>query len=133
MRIAFSTTIAQLFRVLYHSGLIACGSQFWEEQVSSDVFVVQYKKVAPVGDRVFVKIDKEEDKTTSGILLPSSAQKKPTQGEIVDIGDAKALKVQHLRAIIADICFRLIDWFLCTALHLCFQINLAFFDYKKRN
>lgn len=46
-----------------------------------------------MGDRVFVKIDKEEDKTTSGILLPSSAQKKPTQGEIVDIGDAKALKV----------------------------------------
>lgn len=57
---------------------------------------LQYKKVAPVGDRVFVKIDKEEDKTTSGILLPSSAQKKPTQGEIVDIGDAKALKVRSL-------------------------------------
>lgn len=57
------------------------------------VYLTQYKKVAPVGDRVFVKIDKEEDKTTSGILLPSSAQQKPTQGEVVVIGDAKALKV----------------------------------------
>ena len=54
---------------------------------------LQYKKVAPVGDRVFVKIDKEEDKSASGILLPSSAQKKPTQGEVVVAGDAKALKV----------------------------------------
>lgn len=53
---------------------------------------LQYKQVAPVGDRVFVKIDKEEEKTSSGILLPSSAQKKPTQGEIVTAGDAKALK-----------------------------------------
>ena len=58
---------------------------------------LQYKQVAPVGDRVFVKIDKEEEKTSSGILLPSSAQKKPTQGEIVTAGDAKALKasMQH--------------------------------------
>lgn len=54
---------------------------------------MQYKNVSPVGDRVFVKVDKEEDKTNSGILLPSSAQKKPTQGEVVVIGDAKALKV----------------------------------------
>ena len=64
---------------------------------------MQYKKVAPVGDRVFVKIDKEEDKTTSGILLPSSAQKKPTQGEIVDIGDAKALKVRDLQLNLAAV------------------------------
>ena len=64
---------------------------------------MQYKKVAPVGDRVFVKIDKEEDKTTSGILLPSSAQKKPTQGEIVDIGDAKALKVRWLQLNLATV------------------------------
>lgn len=54
---------------------------------------VQYKNVAPVGDRVFVKIDKEEDKTTGGILLPTSAQKKPTQGQVVTAGDSKAVKV----------------------------------------
>lgn len=52
----------------------------------------QYKNVAPVGDRVFVKIDQEEDKTSSGILLPTSAQKKPTQGQVVTAGDSKAVK-----------------------------------------
>ena len=56
---------------------------------------MQYKKVAPVGDRIFVKIDSEEEQTSSGILLPSSAQKKPTQGEVVDIGDAKAVRVSY--------------------------------------
>lgn len=79
---------------------LSLGPSFCAERVARSTLVVRaatavpakYKKVAPVGDRVFVKIDKEEDKTTSGILLPSSAQKKPTQGEIVDIGDAKALK-----------------------------------------
>jgi len=39
-----------------------------------------------------VKIDKEEEQTKSGILLPSSAQKKPTQGQIVVAGDKGALK-----------------------------------------
>jgi len=60
---------------------------------------LQYKNVAPVGDRVFVKIDKEEEKTSSGILLPSSAQKKPTQGEVVVAGDAKALKASTVRSV----------------------------------
>lgn len=55
---------------------------------------MQYKTVAPVGDRVFVKIDKEEEKTTTGILLPTSAQKKPTQGQVVQAGEAKAIKVR---------------------------------------
>ena len=54
---------------------------------------LQYKSVAPVGHRVCVKIDKEEEQTTSGILLPSSAQKKPTQGEVVTAGDSKSVKV----------------------------------------
>jgi co-chaperonin GroES (HSP10) len=51
--------------------------------------------VAPVGDRVLVKVDVSEEKTTSGILLPSSAQKKPTQGEITSVGSAKAVKVRR--------------------------------------
>jgi len=42
-----------------------------------------YKAVKPIGDRVLVKVDKEEEKTAGGILLPSSAQKKPTAGAIV--------------------------------------------------
>ena len=59
---------------------------------------MQFKTVSPVGDRVFVKVEQAEEKTSSGILLPSSAQKKPTQGEIVGAGSAKAVKVGRKRS-----------------------------------
>lgn len=46
----------------------------------------QYKSVRPVADRVFVKVDAEEEKTTGGILLPTSAGKKPTKGKVMAVG-----------------------------------------------
>ncbi|KAK9830007.1 hypothetical protein WJX72_009164 [[Myrmecia] bisecta] len=52
----------------------------------------QYKNVSPIGDRVFVKVDVSEAKSVGGILLPSSAQTKPTQGDVVQAGSAKAVK-----------------------------------------
>lgn len=59
---------------------------------ASTTLPAQYKKVAPVGDRIFVKVDDSEAKSSGGILLPTSAQKKQTQGEVVDNGDATSLK-----------------------------------------
>eukprot|EP00887_Chlorella_sp_A99_P006865 scaffold2.g6865.t1 len=53
----------------------------------------EVKQLTPVGDRVFVKVAEAEQKTTGGILLPSSAAKKPTQGEVATAGAAKAVKV----------------------------------------
>ena len=55
--------------------------------------MLQYKTVSPVGDRVYVKVNVSEEKTSSGLLLPVSSQKKPTQGEVVGAGTAKAVKV----------------------------------------
>ena len=55
--------------------------------------VLQYKTVSPVGDRVYVKVNVSEETTSSGLLLPVSSQKKPTQGEVVGAGTAKAVKV----------------------------------------
>lgn len=52
----------------------------------------QVKSVAPLGDRVFVKIAEVEEVSTGGILLPTAAQKKPTAGDIVNAGTAKQLK-----------------------------------------
>ncbi len=37
-------------------------------------------QIAPKGDLVLVEVAKAETKTTGGVLLPSSAQKKPTSG-----------------------------------------------------
>ncbi|KAF8065437.1 hypothetical protein HT031_003038 [Scenedesmus sp. PABB004] len=47
------------------------------------------KKVEPKGDRVLVKVAKQEEKTRGGILLPVSAQKRPTSGDVVSLGDGR--------------------------------------------
>jgi chaperonin GroES len=41
---------------------------------------------------VFVKAEEAEAKTVGGILLPSSAQKRPTQGTVQSAGGAKGVK-----------------------------------------
>ena len=44
-----------------------------------------------MGDRVLVKIKTSEEKTTGGILLPSTAQSKPQAGEVVAIGEGRTI------------------------------------------
>lgn len=58
----------------------------------------QVQKVTPVGERVLVKVLEPEAKSAGGILLPTSAQKKPTQGEVVEAGTAKAVKARSAAA-----------------------------------
>ncbi|KAF6263644.1 chaperonin 10 kd subunit-domain-containing protein [Scenedesmus sp. NREL 46B-D3] len=52
----------------------------------------QFKAVKPVGDRVLVKVDKEEGKSIGGVLLPTAAQTKQTAGSIVAAGDVNLVK-----------------------------------------
>ncbi|MBZ2174890.1 co-chaperone GroES [Schnuerera sp. xch1] len=40
----------------------------------------------PLGDRVVIKIVEAEDKTKSGIVLPSSAKEQPQMAEVVAVG-----------------------------------------------
>lgn len=42
----------------------------------------------PIGDRVIVKVkEEEEEKTVGGIVLASNAKEKPTEGEVVAVGN----------------------------------------------
>ena len=43
-------------------------------------------KFRPLGDRVVVRRVDEETKTAGGIIIPETAQEKPSQGEIVAVG-----------------------------------------------
>ena len=43
-------------------------------------------KFRPLHDRVVVKRINAEEKTTGGIIIPDTAQEKPSQGEIVAVG-----------------------------------------------
>ncbi|WP_374764914.1 co-chaperone GroES [Yunchengibacter salinarum] len=45
----------------------------------------------PLHDRVLVKRVESEEKTAGGIILPDTAQEKPSEGEVIAVGDgAKA-------------------------------------------
>ena len=43
--------------------------------------------IRPLHDRIVVRRIEEEQKTAGGILLPGSAQEKPSQGEILAVGN----------------------------------------------
>lgn len=47
-------------------------------------------KIRPLGDRVVVKIVKEE-KTAGGLVLPDTAQEKPQTGEVIAVGPGRVL------------------------------------------
>ena len=47
-------------------------------------------KIRPLGDRILVKRVKEEEKSKGGIIIPDSAKEKPTEGEVMAVGNGKA-------------------------------------------
>ena len=46
-------------------------------------------KFRPLHDRVVVKRIDAEEKTKGGIIIPDSAKEKPSQGEVVAVGNGK--------------------------------------------
>ena len=45
--------------------------------------------MSPRGDHVLIKVQDKETKSLGGILLPESAQKRPTSGQVMQLGDGK--------------------------------------------
>jgi len=51
----------------------------------------------PLGKRVLVKLEKQEMKTSSGIILPDTVQEKPSQAKVVAISDeVKDIKIDDV-------------------------------------
>jgi chaperonin GroES len=60
-------------------------------------------KVKPLADRVMVKLEKNESKTASGIIIPDTAQEKTQTGTVVEVGDDKdAIKVSAGQKVMYD-------------------------------
>jgi chaperonin GroES len=60
-------------------------------------------KVKPLGDRVMVKLEKSETKSTGGIIIPDTAQEKTQQGVVVEVGDDnEAIKVKPGEKVMYD-------------------------------
>ena len=47
--------------------------------------------VKPLGDRVLLEIAAAEEKTKSGIILPDTAQEKPQEAKVIEVGPGKLL------------------------------------------
>ncbi|MGM0451138.1 MAG: co-chaperone GroES [Pseudomonadota bacterium] len=54
-------------------------------------------KIRPLHDRVVVRRKEEEEKTAGGIVLPGNAQEKPSQGEVLAVGEGKPLDNGEVR------------------------------------
>lgn len=46
----------------------------------------------PLGERIVVEPNKEEEKSDGGIILPDTAQQKPQKGKVVAVGSGKLLE-----------------------------------------
>ncbi len=56
-------------------------------------------KIRPLHDRVIVKRLEEERMSAGGIVIPDSAAEKPSQGEVIAIGNGKILDNGEIRAL----------------------------------
>ena len=45
--------------------------------------------IKPLSDRVVVKAEKAEEKTSSGLYIPDTAKEKPQRGRIVSVGPGR--------------------------------------------
>jgi chaperonin GroES len=52
-------------------------------------------QVAPKGDLVLARVAEMEEKTSGGIVLPNTAQKRPTSGDVVALGDGQVGTKTH--------------------------------------
>ncbi len=47
------------------------------------------KKLKPLGDRLVIKPNEQEEMTASGLVLPETAKEKPQQGTILAVGPGR--------------------------------------------
>ena len=60
-------------------------------------------KIKPIGDRILVKMEGVEEKTSGGIFIPQTAQEKTQIGKVVAIGDDKdAINVKVGQKVMYD-------------------------------
>lgn len=45
----------------------------------------------PLGDRVVLKVQKEEEQSIGGIVIASNAKEKPITGEVIAVGNGRIL------------------------------------------
>lgn len=60
-------------------------------------------EIRPLHDRVVVRRKEEEEKTAGGIVLPGNAKEKPSQGEVLAVGNGRILDNGETRALAVNV------------------------------
>lgn len=58
--------------------------------------------IKPLADRVLLQVLEQEEKTSSGILLPDTAKEKTQKAKVVEIGSSEDIKVKKGDIVIYD-------------------------------
>jgi len=58
--------------------------------------------IKPLDDRVLLRALEQEDKTSSGIILPDTAKEKTQKAEVIEVGDHEDIKVKKGDIVIYD-------------------------------
>jgi chaperonin GroES len=53
--------------------------------------------IRPLQDRIIVKRVKQAEKTEAGIIIPENAKEKPSEGEVIAVGNGKTLDNGQVR------------------------------------
>ena len=56
-------------------------------------------KIRPLQDRIVVKRIEVAETTKGGIIIPDTAKEKPIEGQVVAVGNGKALKAGKIRPL----------------------------------
>jgi chaperonin GroES len=57
-------------------------------------------KIAPLGERVVIKMLESEETTKSGIVLPGSAKEKPQIAEVVEVGPGGLVDGKEVKMVV---------------------------------
>lgn len=49
-------------------------------------------KIRPLQDRILIKREDEQEKSTGGIIIPDNAKEKPSRGRVIAVGNGKVLE-----------------------------------------
>ena len=52
------------------------------------------KTIQPLGDRVLVKVIEAPTQTASGLYIPDTSKERPTEGEVVAVGDGEIVSAK---------------------------------------
>lgn len=56
-------------------------------------------KIRPLHDRVVIRREEQETKTAGGIILAGSAAEKPSQGEVIAVGNGQITEAGTVRPL----------------------------------